>query len=76
MSGVTKAQENLIQEFKKAKFDVVTALEVGLTCKSDEHANAMAEFIRKYPNEDAEVYVDKAFEIIGKPRPEYVVEDV
>lgn len=72
---VTKAQEDLIQACKMAKFDVVIALEVGLTCKKDEHALKMAEYIRNHPNEDEETYVDKAYEIIGEPRPEYVVED-
>lgn len=35
----------------------------------------MAEFIHKYPNEDFDIYLDKVYEIIGEPRPEYIVED-
>lgn len=73
--NITKAQKSLIQACKEAKFNVVIALEVGLTCKKDEHALKMAEYIRNHPNEDEEKYIDKAYEIIGEPRPEYVVED-
>ena len=63
-----------LDEMKKAGFSRAWALAVGLTCKEDEHASAMAEYIRKHPSEDFDTYLDKAYEIIGEPRSEYYVD--
>lgn len=64
----------LVDEMVKAYFDRAMAVSIGLTCKEDEHAAAMAEYIRKHPNEDFDTYLDKAYEIIDEPRPEYFLD--
>lgn len=69
------AENNLANAMLDAHFEKAAYLAFILLCKKDEHANAMAEFIRKYPNEEFDVYLDKAYEILGEPRPEYIIED-
>lgn len=73
--AITKAQQQLIELNKKLKIDLCAAIPMSCLCKSDEHAQSMAEYVRNHPNEDVETYIDKAYEIIGEERPEYVEED-
>ena len=72
--AITKAQRHLIDVNKELNIDLCAAIPMSCLCKSDEHANAMAEYVRSHPNEDVETYIDKAYEIIGETRPEYYVD--
>ena len=72
--AITKEQQHLIDVNKELNIDLCAAIPMSCLCKSDEHAKAMAEYVRKHPNEDVETYLDKAYEIIGEPRPEYLVD--
>lgn len=72
---ITKAQRSLIDTNKRLKIDKCSAIVMSCLCKSDEHAKAMEEFVVSHPNEEFEVYHEKACEIIGEPVPEYVVDD-
>lgn len=75
MGKFTEAQNVLLRACKNADFEVGLSLEIGLTCVQDKHALKMAKFIREHPNlSNDEMYVDKAYEIIGEPRPEYYVD--
>lgn len=76
MNKITPSKEwlELVDEMKKAEFSRTWALTFGLLCKQDEHALKMAKFIRQHQRESFENYLDKAYEIIGEPRPEYYVD--
>ncbi len=65
----------MVQVMKKHHFSRALAFEVGFTCSEDKDALAMAEYICDHPNEEEEMYVDKAYEIIGEERPKIIIED-
>ncbi len=72
---IMAAQQKLIDTNKRLKIDKCSAIVMSCLCKTDEQALAMEEFVRKHPNEEFDVYHEKACEIIGEPCPEYVVSD-
>jgi len=71
---ISKAQQKLIDTNKRLKINVGVAIFISCLCVSDQHALAMEEFVCNHPDETADVYIDKAYEIIGEPRTEYYVD--
>lgn len=73
---LSQAEKELVRAMKVAHIDKGTFVVLGVLCgKKDEHATAMAKYISEHPNvDDTDIYIDKAYEIIGEPRPEYYVD--